>query len=258
MEFGLFTEFHSPPGVSEAAAFDESLGQMKAAEDMGYDAVWLAEIHPERSIGTCVPPGDRLRARGLHAPRQDRDRRPVLPLSHPLRLAVDVATVDHISKGRLEFGVGRSGLPGHYQGFNIPYSEKSRPVPRDPRHPDQGVDTRSILPSWKVLSVPGRLHHAQAVPEAASAGPYRGHDARDVSTGGTARSSGVRGGPHGLALGPEAAPADVSHGLARVGARRTRRRRREHAAVRGGNGAPGPRGARGEHDGLLPLRSARR
>jgi hypothetical protein len=34
MEFGLFTEFHSPPGVSEAAAFDESLGQMKAAEDM--------------------------------------------------------------------------------------------------------------------------------------------------------------------------------------------------------------------------------
>ena len=123
MEFGLFTEFHSPPGVSEAAAFDESLGQMKAAEDMGYDAVWLAEIHPERSIGTCVPPGDRLRARGLHAPRQDRDRRPVLPLSHPLRLAVDVATVDHISKGRLEFGVGRSGLPGHHQGFNIPYSE---------------------------------------------------------------------------------------------------------------------------------------
>src|SRR2546426_3761124 len=47
----------------------------------------------------------------------------VLPLSHPLRLAEDVATVDHLSKGRLEFGVGRSGLPGHYRGFNIPYGE---------------------------------------------------------------------------------------------------------------------------------------
>ena len=34
MEFGLFTEFPSPPGVTDAAAFDESLGQMKAAEDM--------------------------------------------------------------------------------------------------------------------------------------------------------------------------------------------------------------------------------
>src|SRR5881296_3230059 len=41
MEFGLFTEFHSPPGVSEAAAFDESLAQMKANEDFGFDAVWL-------------------------------------------------------------------------------------------------------------------------------------------------------------------------------------------------------------------------
>jgi len=30
MEFGLFTEFPSPPGVTEAAAFDESLAQMKA------------------------------------------------------------------------------------------------------------------------------------------------------------------------------------------------------------------------------------
>lgn len=47
----------------------------------------------------------------------------VLPLSHPLRLAEDVATVDQLSKGRLDLGVGRSGLPGHYQGFNIPYSE---------------------------------------------------------------------------------------------------------------------------------------
>ena len=39
MEFGLFTEFPSPPGVSEAAALDESLAQMKAAEDFGFDAV---------------------------------------------------------------------------------------------------------------------------------------------------------------------------------------------------------------------------
>ncbi len=36
MEFGLFTEFHSPPGVTEAAAFDESLAQMKVAEDFGF------------------------------------------------------------------------------------------------------------------------------------------------------------------------------------------------------------------------------
>ena len=52
MEFGLLTAFHSPPGVTEAAAFDESLAQMKAAEAMSFDAVWLAEIHfqKDRSV----------------------------------------------------------------------------------------------------------------------------------------------------------------------------------------------------------------
>jgi len=52
MEFGLFTDVASPPWVSDAAAFDVSLGQMRAAEEMGYDAVWLAEIHfqTDRSV----------------------------------------------------------------------------------------------------------------------------------------------------------------------------------------------------------------
>ena len=45
MEIGLFTEFQCPPGMDEAQAFDESLAQMTAAEDLGFDAVWLAEIH---------------------------------------------------------------------------------------------------------------------------------------------------------------------------------------------------------------------
>jgi len=124
MEFGLFTEFHSPPGVTEAAAFDESLAQMKAAEDFGFDAVWLAEIHFQKDRSVLAAP--LIIASALAACTQRvKIGIPVqvLPLSHPLRLAEDVATVDHISKGRLEFGVGRSGLPGHYQGFNIPYSE---------------------------------------------------------------------------------------------------------------------------------------
>src|SRR2546428_12002562 len=124
MEFGLFTEFHSPPGVTEAAAFDESLAQMKAAEDFGFDAVWLAEIHFQKDRSVLAAP--LIIASALAACTQRVKigiAVQVLPLSHPLRLAEDVATVDHISKGRLDFGVGRSGLPGHYQGFNIPYSE---------------------------------------------------------------------------------------------------------------------------------------
>lgn len=124
MEIGLFTEFQCPPGMDEARAFDESLAEMSAAEEMGFDAVWLAEIHFQKDrsvlssplvVATAIAARTRRLKIGIAVQ--------VLPLAHPLRLAEDVATLDHLSKGRLDFGVGRSGLPEHYQRFNIPYSE---------------------------------------------------------------------------------------------------------------------------------------
>ena len=47
----------------------------------------------------------------------------VLPLTNPLRVAEEAATVDQISRGRFDFGIGRSGLTRYYQGYNIPYAE---------------------------------------------------------------------------------------------------------------------------------------
>ncbi len=124
MEFGLFTEFQCPAGMSEAAAFDESLAQMRAAEEVGLDAVWLAELHFQKDRSVLSSPLVVAAALATCTRRVKIGIAvQVLPLSHPLRLAEDVATVDQLSKGRLDFGVGRSGLPGHYQGFNIPYSE---------------------------------------------------------------------------------------------------------------------------------------
>jgi len=124
MEFGLFTEFQCPAGMTEATAFEESMAQMRAAEALGFDAVWLGEIHFQKDRSVLASP---LVIAAAVATATTRVKIgiavQVLPLSHPLHLAEDVATVDHLSRGRLDFGVGRSGLPEHYLGFNIPYSE---------------------------------------------------------------------------------------------------------------------------------------
>ena len=52
MEFGMFHEFQRLPDQSEAQAFAQSFAQVDAAESMGLDAMWLAELHfvPERSV----------------------------------------------------------------------------------------------------------------------------------------------------------------------------------------------------------------
>ena len=124
MDFGMFTDFHVRQGMSQAEAFEESFNQIDRAEQMGMDSVWLAEHHfsPERSV--LASP---LVIASAIAARTSRIRIglavQVLPLTNPLRVAEEAATVDHISKGRFEFGIGRSGLTKYYEGYNVPYSE---------------------------------------------------------------------------------------------------------------------------------------
>ena len=124
MNFGMFAEFHVRKGMTQAEAFEESFSQVDAAEKLGMDAVWLAEHHfsPNRSV--LASP---LIVAGAIATRTSRVRVglavQVLPLTNPLRVAEEAATVDHISKGRFDFGIGRSGLTKYYTGFNVPYSE---------------------------------------------------------------------------------------------------------------------------------------
>ena len=124
MEFGMFHEFQRRPGQTEAQAFAESFQQVDEAEAAGLDVMWLAELHsaPERSV-LAAP----LSIASAIATRTSRMKIgiavQVLPLCHPLRIAEEAATVDHISHGRLIFGIGRSGFPRTYQAYGISYAE---------------------------------------------------------------------------------------------------------------------------------------
>ncbi|MGD0103341.1 MAG: LLM class flavin-dependent oxidoreductase [Rhodopila sp.] len=124
MEFGMFHEFQRRPGQTEAEAFSESFEQVDQAEAAGLDVMWLAELHnaPERSVLAAplnIASAIAMRTRRMKIGIAVQ----VLPLCHPLRIAEEAATVDHISHGRLIFGVGRSGFPRTYQAYGISYAE---------------------------------------------------------------------------------------------------------------------------------------
>jgi alkanesulfonate monooxygenase SsuD/methylene tetrahydromethanopterin reductase-like flavin-dependent oxidoreductase (luciferase family) len=123
MHVGLFVE-EMRQGASQAEAFRDVFDLAGRADDLGLDCVWLGEIHftPTRSVISAS-----LQVASAIASRTRRVRVgtavQVLPLNHPLRIAEEVATVDHISAGRFEFGIGRSGVVRTYDIYGIPYAE---------------------------------------------------------------------------------------------------------------------------------------
>ena len=124
MEFGVFHQFPSLPGRSDADTFAEAFEQIDAAEELGLDVIWLSELHfdPQRSVLSAplsIASAIAARTRRIKIGTAVQ----VLPLCHPLRLAEEGATVDQISRGRLIFGVGRSGLPRTYEDYGVSYAE---------------------------------------------------------------------------------------------------------------------------------------
>ena len=135
MHLGLLLECEYRPRAPMEAAFQEAFALTAASEAGGLDGVWLAERHfaaAERlgdTAGGGVPSfaSAPLIVATAIAARTSRLRVgiavSVLPLSHPVRLAEEVATLDHVSQGRLDFGVGRSGFASAYAGYGVPYEE---------------------------------------------------------------------------------------------------------------------------------------
>ena len=135
MHYGLIMEGDYRYGHTQEEAFDESFDVAKMAENGGLDGVWLAERHfaaprsPSDAMGAGIPSivSVPLIMSSAIVARTERIRVGVavnvLPLQHPVRMAEEVATVDQISHGRVDFGVGRSGFARSYEGYDIPYGE---------------------------------------------------------------------------------------------------------------------------------------
>jgi alkanesulfonate monooxygenase SsuD/methylene tetrahydromethanopterin reductase-like flavin-dependent oxidoreductase (luciferase family) len=149
MKLGLAYEMQRPI-VDDHAVVEETIEQCVLADAMGFDYVWFVEHHfltgfsmspcPEVIYGALSRLTKRIRL-GFGVV--------ILPYHHPVRVAERVAMVDHLSKGRVDFGTGRSA-PYEQTGMGID--------PRDTR--DMWEESLAMVPKvWEdgIFSWEGRF-----------------------------------------------------------------------------------------------------
>src|SRR5215469_8190093 len=115
MRIGLFYQIQVPKpwtAESEAQRIYEALEQIPYAEKQGFDSVWFSEHHfrpvwshksaPDLTLAAASQRTNRIRL-GIGVV--------LAPIHHPLHVAQRMATLDILSRGRVDVGIGRTGYP---------------------------------------------------------------------------------------------------------------------------------------------------
>jgi alkanesulfonate monooxygenase SsuD/methylene tetrahydromethanopterin reductase-like flavin-dependent oxidoreductase (luciferase family) len=115
MKFGLFYQIQVPKPwreESESKRFHEALEQITYAEEMGFHSVWFSEHHFRPVWSHNSAPDLTLAAVSQRTSRIRLGIGVVLaPIHHPLHVAARMATLDILSHGRVDVGLGRTGYP---------------------------------------------------------------------------------------------------------------------------------------------------
>jgi alkanesulfonate monooxygenase SsuD/methylene tetrahydromethanopterin reductase-like flavin-dependent oxidoreductase (luciferase family) len=126
MKFGLFQSVQLPEPGAQVRYYKEALEQVRWAEQLGFHSVWFTEHHFSRH--GIVPASMTVLAylAGVTSSIRLATAVAVLPFHNPVQLAEEAATVDLLSDGRLDLGVGRGYQWGEFHKFNIPMDEATR------------------------------------------------------------------------------------------------------------------------------------
>src|ERR1700733_4993673 len=130
MKFGGFYELQHPrpwQAGSEHALIKNAPEQVELSDRLGFDYIWATEHHfleeyahssaPEVFLAAC---SQRTKtARIGHGIVQ-------MPpyINHPARVAERIATLDLISDGRVDYGIGAGASETELGGFGVPQEEK--------------------------------------------------------------------------------------------------------------------------------------
>ena len=141
MQFGVL-QFFSWPGrrFPLPEVYRRAFDRIDVMERSGYDAVWLAEHHFS-TYSVCPS----IHVMGAHIAARTKRLRigtavSLAPFYHPLRLAEEVALLDVLSEGRVNFGAGRGFDATEYRNYG---------VSRDESYPKFREHVQVVLEAWK-------------------------------------------------------------------------------------------------------------
>jgi alkanesulfonate monooxygenase SsuD/methylene tetrahydromethanopterin reductase-like flavin-dependent oxidoreductase (luciferase family) len=137
---GLFSlqSYPEKPG-SHPEVYRETLEQVKLAEKMNFDSVWLSEHHfmPDGYCPSALAAAAAMAA--VTKAIKIGTAALILPLHNPVRIAEDAAVVDNVSNGRLLLGVALGYRNEEFDGFDIPIKQRTSRL-------EEGIDV--IVRSW--------------------------------------------------------------------------------------------------------------
>ncbi len=124
MKFGILQFFSWPERrVALPTVYERALQRIEIMDRAGYDAVWLTEHHfSDYSVCPSIP------VMGAHVAARTKNLRigtgvTLAAFYHPLRLAEEIALLDILSGGRVNWGAGRGFDPREFRTFNVPMAE---------------------------------------------------------------------------------------------------------------------------------------
>jgi len=152
MKFGLFFSFANPaPWQVPAPRLCESLlKQVELAETLGFDHVWTGGHHGTDEYYPAQFPLLAAMAARTHRIRIG-TYIVILPLMNPLQVAEEAVTLDAISDGRFELGVGVGNFVSDFEAYQIPRSERGARM-------EEGLSILKGLWEEERFSYEGRFH----------------------------------------------------------------------------------------------------
>jgi alkanesulfonate monooxygenase SsuD/methylene tetrahydromethanopterin reductase-like flavin-dependent oxidoreductase (luciferase family) len=130
MKFGGFYEHQLPrpwTRESEHALLQNALEQVELSDKRGYDYIWATEHHfleeyahssaPEVFLAACTQ-----RTKNVRLGHGIVQMPPYI--NHPARVAERIATLDLISGGRVDYGIGAGASETELGGYGVPQAEK--------------------------------------------------------------------------------------------------------------------------------------